>query len=45
MSLSFNSVLNQWPNFVIQSTVFLEKPENTSASKEPAIETAELNDA
>ena len=44
MSFSFKSALIQWPNNVIQSTMFLEKPENISASKEPATEMAELND-
>lgn len=43
MSFSFKSVLVQCPNNVIQSTMFLEKPENISP-KEPATEIAELND-
>lgn len=43
-SFSFQPVLIQRPNSVIPTTVFLEKPENTSASKEPAMALTELND-
>lgn len=45
MSFSCESALIQWPNNVIQSIVFLEKPVSSSASKESATEMAELNDA